>query len=435
MSVESWCCHRLVITVDGPEGRRLAVIDKPFARVGSDPRAEVVLPRAALPACALFVLATGEGISCLNLLHPRGEPSSVAGRPASDRVVALGPYRLSVQLADTDATWLGFSPDLEAIGSVPPPQPVVALSVDGREVARRPIRRRLTLIGSQKPSTLRVTSDQVAPCHAVVYHQASRLWLIDLLGGCPTRVDDRPVEAAEFRWGQTVLLGPAELTFHPARRAGGPLGPSESDNDDPLDFQRTAFCDRFAPGSRNFGNEEDVAGDAGPAESGEAIESLALAARLADQRQSLEADRSRFADLQQQREAELSDARRRLAEVEQECRRREQQLARQAGEIERLRAARSSAQQAAEREVEAWLPPRQQSEARRRLFDELQCRLAEFLDDPQRPRQRSRADDEERESDRRRLLERIRYLEGRITQLETAADASVAQSKSWQAIG
>jgi len=38
-----WCTESLLVTIDGPTGRSTIAIDKPFARIGSHAKSEVVL--------------------------------------------------------------------------------------------------------------------------------------------------------------------------------------------------------------------------------------------------------------------------------------------------------------------------------------------------------------------------------------------------------
>src|SRR5688572_23756549 len=96
--MSNWCTQHLIVTVDSPSGSRESPIAQPFARVGSDPRSEVVIEDASVAPRSLYLHATDEGVFCLYLdvdVDADGKGRWLAG----ETIIPLGAYRLQARLA------------------------------------------------------------------------------------------------------------------------------------------------------------------------------------------------------------------------------------------------------------------------------------------------------------------------------------------------
>ena len=213
--------------MDGPEGRVERVIDKPFAAIGCHQRADVVLEHEEVPVKGLYFHATDEGVFCVDLSPMVEGQERVRGWLAPGEAVSLGPYRISVGLVPPpDAADVDL-PDLESEESCTAPHPLLSLTVEGREAGNTPIIRRLTMVGRERPSKIRLSSRSVSTCHCALYRDAASLWVVDLLSFGGTWVDGRSIEVARllpggsFRVGRAELAYPIELTDrHPESAAG-----------------------------------------------------------------------------------------------------------------------------------------------------------------------------------------------------------------------
>ena len=116
-----------------------------------------------------------------------------------DQIVEIGPYRITVQLADWPVEAEVPQPDLEAPDSEPP-HPQLAIVHRGRTVAHYPLRRRLTVAGGGR-STLQLADVRVSATHCVLYREADKLWAIDLLSSNGTLLAGRPLQAARVEPG------------------------------------------------------------------------------------------------------------------------------------------------------------------------------------------------------------------------------------------
>ncbi len=234
-----WCSRKLRVSVQGPDGDRSIAIDKPYARIGAHRTSDVVLAGPGVPARALYVHATDQGVFAVNLAPPGAAGGHVRGwLPAGDSF-PVGPYRLLVE-ADAPLAKGGRAadddrPDWELPGTVGRASPVLSIGHQGTELGRVQLNRRLTLLGRNEPSTLRVTSHLVSGCHAALYWDGAALWVVDLCSRNGVWYGEEMVELVRLSSGDAVRLGNAvELSLvgfiqarSPAAIAAAPAGEAD----------------------------------------------------------------------------------------------------------------------------------------------------------------------------------------------------------------
>jgi len=208
-----WCDQGLVITVDGPGGRRTVEVDKPYARLGSHSSSEVLIPDKRIARRRFYFHATDDGVFCVNFSHLKKTVDQSRGWLDPDDTIKMGPYRISAGLAGSAEARPKSKtvPDLEARETAAEPRPVLAMSIKGKEVDEREVRRQLTVLGRRVPSTLRITSYSVSSTHCVLYWDSGLLWVVDLISANGTKLHGRRVEAAVFPPGDILKVGQAEL--------------------------------------------------------------------------------------------------------------------------------------------------------------------------------------------------------------------------------
>ena len=208
-----WCDKGLVITVEGPEGRRQVEVDKPFARLGSHKSSEVLIRSKHISRRRFYFHATDEGVFCVNLSHLKAADDQSRGWLDPDDTIKMGPYRISARLAGPAEAQPPSKtrPDLEVRGSAAEPRPLLAMSIKGKEIDEREVKRQLTLLGRRVPSTLRITSYSVSSTHCMLYWNSGVLWVVDLFSLNGTRLHGSRVDVAEFPPGDTLTVGRAEL--------------------------------------------------------------------------------------------------------------------------------------------------------------------------------------------------------------------------------
>ena len=234
----TWCSRAILVTLQGPQGKHVHLIDKPFARVGAHPHSEIVLPDG--PAKRFFLHASHTGIYCLSLEHnPLGRPS-FNGWMSPRRAIAIGTYQVNARFADDSAADRGTSGDCEEMGTgtalVPIPGEGVSAhrSVHGtepvptssharpqlelttvagrRQTVQLRLRRPLTIVGREPPSKLCLADTSISRAHCILYWDDARLWAIDLFSANGIRIDGRPVEFGIVSPGSGLVLGNILLT-------------------------------------------------------------------------------------------------------------------------------------------------------------------------------------------------------------------------------
>ncbi len=218
-----WCAQRLAITVEGPEQRFSVTTEAPFARIGSDDAAEVVLRHGGLPRRGLYLHATDEGVFWINLASPPTLDEVPRGWLPPDRRIHFGPYRISARLVQPAQKPASALPDLCAKGALPEPHPRIVVALGDTELARRRLTRRLTLVGRRHPAALRIDNDDLSDPHLVLYWHAGTLWAIDLLSRKGLRLDGYPIDVGQVPEGASIALGAIELRYAPKPNGQGQI--------------------------------------------------------------------------------------------------------------------------------------------------------------------------------------------------------------------
>lgn len=210
-SSEYWCPYHLIVTVEGPEGARSVTTAKPFARVGTDEAADVVLPHSQLPRRALYLHATKEGVFWVNLAEANDTEGPLRGWLGAGKAIPFGDYRISARLSGNGHDAMLAPPDLCAKGTIPEPLPALTIAFDDQQVASRKLSRRLTLVGRRRPSALRIGSQDLSASHLVLYWEAGKIWAVDLLSRTGTMLDGETIEATPFPAGSSLTAGEVKL--------------------------------------------------------------------------------------------------------------------------------------------------------------------------------------------------------------------------------
>ena len=233
MAGEYWCNRGLEITVEGPEGRFCAKVEKPFARVGRHESSEYVLPDRRAPHRGLYLHATEGGVYYIRLTSsPSEKGSDLRGWIGPDQTLDVGPYRVMVQLTNGPAKAETPLPDFEGRDCLPP-HPALKILDHGKTIAYCRLRRKLSVVGRGQHCTLRMANLQISACHCVLYREEDKLWAIDLLSTNGTFLAGQPAEAALIAPGQSLRLGSrVELIYLPA--------PPADDNLDDLSLHVTS---------------------------------------------------------------------------------------------------------------------------------------------------------------------------------------------------
>lgn len=210
-SEQLWSDRKLAVTVEEIDGARRTIrVAKPYARLGSHDRAEVVVTGADISPCHLYLHATDEGIYCLGLAG-----SATTGWLDTERSIKVGRYRITAAF-DEDGPPLrapDHNPAAKDSIASPLPRLRVRLTGDKKHAFELNLRRQLTVMGRQTPSTLCVHHSTVSRTHAVLFWDGQSLWVVDLLGANGIRRDGESLTAGLLAPSQRIALGDVRCRY------------------------------------------------------------------------------------------------------------------------------------------------------------------------------------------------------------------------------
>jgi len=219
--MDFWCSEHLVVTVDGPGGRALVSLEKPFALVGGHPSADVVIPGPEVAQRALYVHAAQGGVYCLFLDVASASPEEKGRWLSADESVAVGDYSIKVNVHPAEEGPAAPAGDLAAKGSATPPLPLLLAYCGDLLKDKRRIRSRLSLVGRRPQCGLQLKGKKVSSFHCVLYWDGGKLWCVDLKSSNGTTISGRPIDCAEVEIGDRVEVGEFGLVFQRLSRGGG----------------------------------------------------------------------------------------------------------------------------------------------------------------------------------------------------------------------
>ena len=215
-----WCPRHIIVTVEGRDGTRAEVpVDKPFARVGRDRRAEVSLSDASVLPCHLYLHATQDGIYCAGLAA-----AAPSGWLLPNATLEVGGFQIRAAVAGAQPA-LSVPADPQDKDSGSPPLPHIRVFWDENQTGFTDVtlHRQLTLVGRQSPATWRVKHPTISRAHCAFVWDGRQLWLIDFFSSNGTRLGSKKFDSGVVPFGQEFRLGMVRFRF-----LGNELPPSEA---------------------------------------------------------------------------------------------------------------------------------------------------------------------------------------------------------------
>lgn len=200
------------IRIDGIGGGRLptVVLDKPYALIGSHPKAECRLDGDGVKRRHLFVLATDEGIHVLDLVQGRQQGKPCGFWLQSAQILAVGEHRIKLCFADRELP--DSIPDNHLMSTpAKRPYPMIVCRSDGEIIGQPYLNRSLAIVGRRESCKFQFTTRSVSPEHCAFFQQQGRLWVIDFHSTRQTRKNGKRVDCAELQHGSHVKLGRVEI--------------------------------------------------------------------------------------------------------------------------------------------------------------------------------------------------------------------------------
>jgi pSer/pThr/pTyr-binding forkhead associated (FHA) protein len=239
---------------DGTENR-LRLLYQPFAVIGRDLRADVVLDHADVSRRHVYLQVIEGRVFWIDLesrTGTRGERESQRfGWLEGGRTFCIGPYVIRRFVGDSQAS------DKLDRGHLPRDTPLVArpyTHAAQSEIALeflngpsqsmlKPVHRVLSLIGSASGCKFRLTDSSVSRFHGSLLQTSAGLWVVDLLGQKGITINDIPVRCSRLVDGDIVRIGRYQIRIRNRPRGQG-------SGTELFDLGRAAFAPRVARQSR-----------------------------------------------------------------------------------------------------------------------------------------------------------------------------------------
>jgi pSer/pThr/pTyr-binding forkhead associated (FHA) protein len=208
---------QLVVESQNANEGELRLLDQPFAVMGRDPRADVVLDHSQISRRHVY-LQVIEGrafwIDLESRTGTRGERKSQKfGWLEGRRTLCVGPYviRRFVDNSQAESTQAELPRDTPLVAPTysHAPLPEVALEfLNGpSQSMSRPVRRVMSLIGSASGCKFRLTDPSVSRFHSSLLRISAGLWIVDLLGQRGITVNEAPVRFSRLADGDVLRIG------------------------------------------------------------------------------------------------------------------------------------------------------------------------------------------------------------------------------------
>ena len=210
---------QLVVESQRGDEDELRLLQQPFAVIGRDPRADVVLDHSQVSRRHVY-LQVVEGrafwVDLESRTGTRGEHESErSGWLEDGKTLWVGPYFVRRFMANV-ATDKETSRD-----NLPRDTPLVALAYSRAQLPEvtleflngpsqsmsRPVHRVMSLIGSASGCKFRLTDPSVSRFHASLLRTSAGLWIVDLLGHSGISVNEKPVRFDRLADGDVVRIG------------------------------------------------------------------------------------------------------------------------------------------------------------------------------------------------------------------------------------
>jgi pSer/pThr/pTyr-binding forkhead associated (FHA) protein len=240
----------LQLVVESQTGHEdeLRLLNQPFAIIGRDLRADVVLDHPQVSRRHVYLQVVEGRPFWLDLESRTGtrgdRESQKFGWLVAGKTLAVGPY--------TIRRFIGGGPT-KAVkhDELPRDPPLVALNYNGASLPdvalqflngpsqsmSRPVHRVMSLIGSTSGCKFRLTDPSVSRFHACILRTSAGVWIVDLLGQSGVFVNEESVRFGRLTDGDLLRIGRYQIRVRCRVRNQG-LGARKSGYSQPAVFSK-----------------------------------------------------------------------------------------------------------------------------------------------------------------------------------------------------
>jgi Inner membrane component of T3SS, cytoplasmic domain len=214
----------LRLTVEGPRaaGGGPRALPQPFAVIGRDPRADVILDDLTVSRRHVYLQAVAGQVFWLDLESRTGTCDETGTRKwgwlAGGGLLQVGPF--VIRRAAGDAGLPGSEPTRDSplavrgYGREVLPEVTLEFLNGPSQATTWPMNRMMSLIGSAKGCKFRLTDPSVSAFHASLLRTPTGLWVLDLRGGRSISANAEPVRFGSLADGDVLGIGRYRMRVH-----------------------------------------------------------------------------------------------------------------------------------------------------------------------------------------------------------------------------
>jgi pSer/pThr/pTyr-binding forkhead associated (FHA) protein len=225
---------QLVVESPSVEGGELRLLHQPFALIGRDSKADLVLDHARVSRRHLYFQVI-EGRAFWVDLESRtgtrvdGEIQKYGWLVKGGQPVCIGPYIIRRVVDDgrpgnnpSEGKPLPVVPFVaSAYSDAPLPEVALEFLNGPSQATAWPVRRVMSFIGSATGCKFRLTDASVSRFHASFLRTSAGLWIVDLLGQGGIAVNEVPVRFSHLADGDLLSIGRYQIRCRLGRQGSG----------------------------------------------------------------------------------------------------------------------------------------------------------------------------------------------------------------------
>jgi hypothetical protein len=232
---------RLVVEGPRPADGGTRPLPQPFAVIGRDPRADVVLDDLRVSRRHVYLQAIAGQLFWVDLESRTGTCDETGTRKwgwlAAGGLLQIGPFVVRRAAGEARPGELGpprDDPDRESplavrgYGREPLPEVTLEFLNGPSQATTWPMNRMMSLIGSAKGCKFRLTDPSVSAFHASLLRTPTALWVVDLRGDRGLSVNDEPVRFGPLVDGDVLGIGRYRMRIRCREAPGAADGPDRA---------------------------------------------------------------------------------------------------------------------------------------------------------------------------------------------------------------
>jgi pSer/pThr/pTyr-binding forkhead associated (FHA) protein len=210
---------QLVVESQSTAEGELRLLHQPFAVIGRDPRADVVLDHTQVSRRHVYLQVVDGRAFWVDLdsrMGARGDgESQKSGWLEGGRILCVGPYVIRRFVGDlqtsNESTQAKLPRDAPLVALAQSHVPLAEVALDflngPSQSMAWPVRRMMSLIGSASGCKFRLTDASVSRFHGSLLRTSAGLWIVDLLGQGGITVNKVPVHFSHLADGDVLGIG------------------------------------------------------------------------------------------------------------------------------------------------------------------------------------------------------------------------------------